>query len=56
MPVLSGALENALAESESTLHCSVEGKKHLEVLRSTDKAARSVCKGCVLLPDRFTFC
>ena len=53
---LSGARENALAESESTLQSCRGGWEHLEVLRSTGEGDRSVWEVCVWLPDRITFC
>ena len=56
LQVLSGARENALAESESTLQSSRGGWEHLEVLRSTGEGYRSVWEVCVRLPDRITFC
>jgi len=56
LQVLSGACENALAESESTLQSSRGGWEHLEVLRSTGEGYRSVWEVCVWLPDRMTFC
>jgi hypothetical protein len=40
--MLSGAPENALAESESTLLSSRGAWEHLEVLRSTGEVDRSV--------------
>ena len=55
LQVLSGAPENALAESESTLLISRGVWEHLEVLRSTGEVAQSVWEDCMLLPDRFTF-
>jgi len=54
--VLSGAPDNALAESESTLHSSRAVWEYPEVLGSTGEVARSVWEGCLLLPDQFTFC
>jgi hypothetical protein len=54
--VLSGAPENALAESESTLLRSRGAWEHLELLGSTGDVYRSVWEVCVWLPDRFTFC
>jgi len=56
LQVLSGALDNALAESESTLLSSRGVWEHLQVLRSTGEVAQSVWEDCMLLPDRFTFC
>jgi len=56
LQVLSGKPENALAESESTLHSSREAWEHLEVLKTTGGAYRSVWVNCVWLPDQFTFC
>jgi len=54
--VLSGAPENALAESESTLQSSREDREHLEVLRSTGEGYQRVWEVCTWLPDRFSFC
>jgi len=51
LQVLSGAHENAFAESESTLQSSSEGWKYLEVLGSTGEGYRSVRDVCVWLPD-----
>jgi len=56
MQVLSGAHENALAESQSTLQSSRGGWENLEVLRSTGKGYRSAWEVCVWLPDRYTIC
>jgi len=56
LQVLSGALENALAEAERTLQSSSRCLEHLEVLRSNDEGYRSVWEVCVRLPDRITFC
>jgi len=56
LQVLSGAHENALAESESTFHSSSRGWEHLEVLRSTGEGYRGVWEVCVWLPDWITFC
>jgi hypothetical protein len=42
--VLSGAFENALAESESTLLSSRGVWEHLEVLRITSEVVQNVCK------------
>ena len=56
LEVLSGAPENALAESESTLQCSRGVCEHLEVLGSAGEGYRSVWDVCVRLPDWFTFC
>jgi len=56
LQVLSGARENALAQSESILQSSRWGWEHLEVLRSTGEGYRSVWEVCVWLPDRITFC
>ena len=55
MQLLSVAPENALEESESTLHSSRAVWEHLEVLGSTAEVAQSVWEVCMLLPDRFTF-
>jgi len=49
--VLSGALENALAESESTFLSSRGAWEHLEVLRSTDEVDWSVWEVSMWLPD-----
>jgi len=54
--VLSGARENALAQSQSILQSSRGGWKHLEVLKSTGEGYQSVWEVCVWLPDRITFC
>jgi hypothetical protein len=54
--VLSGAPENALAESESTLLRSRGAWEHLELLGSTHEVYRSDWESCMWLPDRFTFC
>jgi len=56
LQVLSGARENALAESEITLQSSMGGWEHLEKLRSTGKSSRSVWEVCIWLPHRITFC
>jgi len=53
--VLSGAPENALPESESTLQCSRGGWEHLEVLRSTGEGCWSVWEACVWHLDGFPF-
>jgi len=53
--VLSGARENALAQSESILQSSWGGWENLEVLRSTGEGYRSVSEVCVWLPDQITF-
>jgi hypothetical protein len=42
LQLLSGVIENSLAESECTLQSSRGGWEHLEVLRSTGEAYRSV--------------
>jgi len=55
LQVLSGARENALAQSESTLQSSMGGWERLEVLRSTGEGYRSVWEVCIWLPDRITF-
>jgi hypothetical protein len=47
LQVLSGAPENALAESKSTLLSSRGAWKHLEVLRSTREVDRSVWEVCM---------
>ena len=54
--MLSGAPENALAESQSTLLSSRGVWEHLEVFRSTGAVTWSVWENCELLPDWFTFC
>jgi len=51
MQVLSGALEKALAESESTLQSSRGAWEHLEVLGSTGEGYQSVCEVCMWLAD-----
>jgi hypothetical protein len=51
LQVLSAVPENALAQSESTLLSSRGVWEHLEVLKSTDKVARSVWEDCLLLLD-----
>jgi len=56
LQVLSGARQNALAQSESTLQSSKRGWEHLEVLRSTGKGYRSVCEVCIWHPNWITFC
>jgi len=56
LQVLSGASENALAESESTFQSSRGGWEHLEVLRSTGESYRSVWEVWVWLLDRIIFC
>jgi hypothetical protein len=48
---LSGAPENALAESESTLQSSRGAWEHLEVLKSTSEGYRSIWEVCVWLSD-----
>ena len=53
---LSGASENALAQSENILQSSRGGWEHLEVLRSTGEGYRSVWEVCVWFPDRITSC
>jgi hypothetical protein len=55
LQVFSGACENALAESERTLHSSRGGWAHLEVLGSTGEGYRWVWEVCVWLPDQITF-
>ena len=54
--MLSGAPENALAESESTLQISREAWEHLNVHKSTGEGNQSFWEVCLWLPDRFTFC
>jgi len=56
LQVLSGARENALAESECTFQSSRGGWEHLEVHRSTGEGYWSVWEACVWLPDRIPFC
>jgi len=56
LQVLSGACQNALAESECTLHSSRGCLEHLEVLRSTGEGYWSVWEVCVWLLGRITFC
>jgi hypothetical protein len=56
LQMLSGAPENALAESDSTFQSSRWAWKHLEVLRSAGEGYRSVWEVCMWHPDRFTFC
>ena len=56
LQVLSGARENALAESESTLQSSRGGCEHVEVLRSTGEGYGCVWQVCIWLWDRITFC
>jgi len=56
LQVLSGAWENAVAESGITLQSSRGGWEHLEVLRSTGEGCRSVWEVCVWLLDQITFC
>jgi len=56
LQVLSGTCENALAESESTLHRSRGGWDHLEVLIFTGKSHWCIWDVCVWLLDRITFC
>ena len=55
LQVLSGAHENALAESESTLQSSRGGWEHQEELGSTGVGYRSVWEVCIWLPDRISF-
>jgi len=54
--VLSGAPENTLAESESTLLRYMGVWEHLEVLRSTGVVAQRVWEDSILLPNQLTFC
>jgi len=56
LQVLSGARENALAESEITFQSSREGWEHLQVLGSTGEGYRSFWEVCIWLPDRITIC
>jgi len=56
LQVLSGAPENALVESESTLLSSRGAWEHLKVVRRTGEVDRSVNEVWVWLPERFTFC
>jgi hypothetical protein len=52
----SGAGENALAESQSTLQTSRGGWEHLKVLESSGEGYRSVWEVCISLLDQITFC
>jgi hypothetical protein len=54
--VQSGAQENTLAQSESTVRSSRGAREHLEVLRSTGVGYQRVWEVLVWLPDRFTYC
>jgi len=56
LQVLSGACENPVAQSESTLQSSRGGWEHLKVLRSTGEGYQSVWEVCVWLPHQITFC
>jgi len=56
LQVLSGALENAVAESESTLQSSRGGWERLEVHKNAGEGNRSVWEVCIWLPDQITFC
>jgi hypothetical protein len=56
LQVLSGAPENALSESESTLLTSSGAWEHLQSLGSTGEVYRSVWEVRMWLPDRFRFC
>jgi len=56
LQVVSGARENALAESESILQSSRVAFEHLKVLGNTGEGYRSVLEVCVWLPNRITFC
>jgi len=56
LQVLSGARENLLAQSESSLPSSRGSWEHLQVLRSSGEEYRSVWPVCVWLPDQITFC
>jgi len=49
--MLSGAPENALAESESTLLSFRGAWGHLDVFGSTGEVDHSVWKVCMWLPD-----
>ena len=51
LQVLSGALENALAESESTLLSSRGVWEHLEVLRSTGEVSWNIWEDLVWLSN-----
>jgi hypothetical protein len=52
----SGACENPLAESESTLESSRGGWEHLEVHKRTGGGCCSAWEDDVWFPDRITFC
>jgi len=54
LQVVSGARQNALGESESTLQCSRGGWEHLEVLKSTGEGYQSVWEVGVWLLDGIT--
>jgi len=56
LQVLSGARENALAESESTVPSSKGGWENLEVVETIGEGYRSVWEVCVWLLDWITFC
>jgi len=56
LQVLSGARENAPAQSESVLQSSRGSWGNLEVLKSTGEGYQSVWEVWVWLPDRITFC
>jgi len=56
LQVLSGAFENAVAESKCTLQSSRGGWEHQEVLRSTGEGYQSISEVCVWLPYRIIFC
>ena len=56
LQVLSGACENALAQSVITLQSSRGGWEHLEVHRSTGVGYQSVCELCIWLLERIKFC
>jgi hypothetical protein len=56
LQVLSGAPENAIAESESTLRSSKGAWVYLEVFRSNPEGYWSVWEVCMWLLYRFTFC
>jgi len=56
LQLLSGAPENAPAESESTLLSCREAWEHLELLGSTSEVDQSVWEVCEWLPDWVEFC
>jgi len=52
----SGACDNTLAESQSTMHTSRGGWEHLEVVGSCGEGHRSDWEVCIWLPDWIIFC